>query len=153
MTGGYNYGRLDSTELLLPSATSWSYSAALPSARGGLRGITLDNKVVITGTCLDCLYFDKLYVTFHVVTNNWKMQGARTPSKATMAGSPTLTLWSFLPTQRSGKISGRCQTRGGTMPFQSSILTPLRSTVQKLQHLLLTLPPNLRLLLILKVTM
>ena len=81
------------------------------------------------------------------------MQGARTPSKATMAGSPTLTLWSFLPTQRSGKISGRCQTRGGTMLFQSSILTPLRSTVQKLQHLLLPLPPNLRLLLIQKVTM
>ena len=50
VTGGSrdkNY--LDSTELLLPSATSWSFSAALPSPRGELKGATLDNKVVMTG--------------------------------------------------------------------------------------------------------
>merc|ERR1712099_58335 len=45
-TGG---SYLDSTELLLPSATSWSYSAALPSPRVYLRGATLDNKVIMTG--------------------------------------------------------------------------------------------------------
>ena len=45
-----NYRRVSSTELLLPSATSWSYSAPLPSPRRDLRGATLDNKVVITGT-------------------------------------------------------------------------------------------------------
>ena len=52
-TGWYlsiNY--LDSTELLLPTATSWSYSAALPSPRYSPRGATLNNKVVITGTNL-----------------------------------------------------------------------------------------------------
>ena len=54
VTGGYtgypdrNY--LDSTELLLPSATSWTNSAALPSPRHDLRGATLDNKVLVTGT-------------------------------------------------------------------------------------------------------
>ena len=53
VTGGYyGYNILDSTELLLPSATSWSYSAALPSPRYSPRGATLDNKVVITGTNL-----------------------------------------------------------------------------------------------------
>ena len=57
VTGGSSSSTqyLDSTELLLPSATSWSYSAALPSARSGLRGATLDNKVVITGTNSDTL--------------------------------------------------------------------------------------------------
>ena len=55
VTGGYNSGLLDSTELLLPSAISWTYSAALPSTRYSLRGATLDNKVVITGTNSDTL--------------------------------------------------------------------------------------------------
>ena len=57
VTGGYdkNFNYLDSTELLLPSATSWSYSAALPSPRYGLRGATLDNKVIMTGTNSDTL--------------------------------------------------------------------------------------------------
>ena len=50
VTGGYGGGTLSSTELLLPSATSWSYSAALPSTRDSLRGATLNNKVLITGT-------------------------------------------------------------------------------------------------------
>ena len=49
----YNSGELDSTELLLPSATSWTTSAALPSPRAELRGATLDNKVVMTGTSSD----------------------------------------------------------------------------------------------------
>ena len=46
---------LDSTELLLPSASSWTYSGALPSTRYGLRGATLNNKVVVTGTNSDTL--------------------------------------------------------------------------------------------------
>ena len=57
MTGGRvsRDNTLDSTELLLPSDTSWTYSAALPSPRAGLRGATLDNKVVIAGTNSDTL--------------------------------------------------------------------------------------------------
>ena len=54
-TDGYNSTTLDSTELLLPSAISWIYSDALPSPRYLLRGATLDNKVVITGTKSDTL--------------------------------------------------------------------------------------------------
>ena len=50
VTGGNYGGNLDSTELLLPSATSWIYSGALPSPRSSLRGATLDNKVIVTGT-------------------------------------------------------------------------------------------------------
>ena len=63
VTGGYNsrstttgyLNTLDSTELLLPSATAWTYSDPLPSPRYHLRGATLDNKVVITGTNSDTL--------------------------------------------------------------------------------------------------
>ena len=51
VTGGYNHPYyLDSTELLPADATSWSYSAALPSPRYWLSGATLDNKVLMTGT-------------------------------------------------------------------------------------------------------
>ena len=59
VTGGVNSNDniLDSTELLLPSTTSWTKinSAALPSPRNFLRGATLDNKVVVTGTNIDTL--------------------------------------------------------------------------------------------------
>ena len=62
MTGGEGNGHhyndpnyLDSTELLLPSATSWTFSAALPSPRSRLSGATLDNKVIMTGTNSDTL--------------------------------------------------------------------------------------------------
>ena len=96
VTGGFTYPMdnnsplwnsgyaLDSTELLLPSATSWTYSAALPSPRYYLRGATLDNKVIMTGTNMDTLIrYVSLYtnyyhflkfiyaylITFYVVTN------------------------------------------------------------------------------------
>ena len=73
MTGGVdsNSNDLDSTELLLPSATSWTTSAALPSPRGGLRGATLDNKVLVTGTNSNTLIimlqnlFYKYYNSLH----------------------------------------------------------------------------------------
>ena len=55
VTGGINQGTLDSTELLFPSANIWSYSAALPSPRSWLKGATLNNKVVVTGTIMDTL--------------------------------------------------------------------------------------------------
>ena len=61
VTGGMdnNWNPLDSTELLFPSDTSWTiiHSAALPSSRYDLRGATLNNKVVITGSNMDTLIF------------------------------------------------------------------------------------------------
>ena len=53
VTGGTSQGAGDSTELLLPSATSWTFSAALPYHRYSLSGATLNNKVVVTGTNSD----------------------------------------------------------------------------------------------------
>ena len=57
VTGGRGSGDpLDSTELLLPSADHWATisSAALPGEnfpqRWGLKGATLNNIVVVTGT-------------------------------------------------------------------------------------------------------
>ena len=43
------------TEPLLPFATPWTtiQSAALPSTRRYLRGATLDNKILMTGTNID----------------------------------------------------------------------------------------------------
>ena len=67
VTGGrVSYSNtLDSTELLLPSATSWSYSGALPSPRNMLRGATLDNKVVMIGTNIDTLICHSLFHKYH----------------------------------------------------------------------------------------
>ena len=72
-TGGHGWDYLDTTELLLPSAFYWSVSAALPSPLYLLRGATLDNKVVITGTNMDMytliiICHNLFYVTFHYTT-------------------------------------------------------------------------------------
>ena len=76
VTGGVdtNQGALSSTELLLPSATSWTASADLPYPRYRLRGATINNKVIVTGTNIVCLMticvmldilFDKYCNTLH----------------------------------------------------------------------------------------
>ena len=53
MTGGYTgvaYGFLDSTELLRDGENQWTYSGQLPSYRYALKGATVNNKVIVTGT-------------------------------------------------------------------------------------------------------
>ena len=55
VTGGYFTVEdpRDTTELLIGlDAQSWSYGGRLPSARGGLRAATLDNKLLVTGIYL-----------------------------------------------------------------------------------------------------
>ena len=49
VTGGYGSGNLDSTELLPQDASQWVYAGSLPSARYGLRGATLGDKLIATG--------------------------------------------------------------------------------------------------------
>ena len=75
--GGGGVGDLDSTEILpaFPDlATSWSYSQSLPSPRSGLRGATLDNKVVITGTNIDTL---SPFMLLQLITFHFAMQGGK----------------------------------------------------------------------------
>ena len=59
VTGGVdtNQGALTSTELLFPSATSWTSNANadLPYPHSRLRGATINNKVIVTGTNTVCL--------------------------------------------------------------------------------------------------
>ena len=49
VTGGYHGITLASTELLPQDASQWAYAGPLPSARVGLRGATLGDKLVMTG--------------------------------------------------------------------------------------------------------
>ena len=50
MTGGFNGNYLSSTEVLTLSEDTWKYSTSLPFARRGLAGISVNNKVIMTGT-------------------------------------------------------------------------------------------------------
>ena len=50
VSGGTDGGnRLSSTELLVETASAWILTGELPSPRYGLRGATIDNKVLMTG--------------------------------------------------------------------------------------------------------
>ena len=56
VTGGYHTGNvtLASTELFRHDASQWVYAGELPSARGGVRGATLGDKLIMTGEiCVD----------------------------------------------------------------------------------------------------
>ena len=49
---------IDSTELYLWGDTQWTRAAPLPTARDGVRGVTLGNNFFVTGVLgrYDCVY-------------------------------------------------------------------------------------------------
>ena len=52
VTGGIVLGQdvvLDSTELLVEGAISWTSSGSLPTPRWAIAGAILDNKIIVTG--------------------------------------------------------------------------------------------------------
>ena len=55
MTGGLRQlnggGYLSSTETLTAESSEWVEAGALPSARDGLRGATIDNQFYVLGEC------------------------------------------------------------------------------------------------------
>ena len=52
VVGGFDqsWGKLASTELLVHGGTEWKMSGALPFGRSGVRGVSVDNKIFISGT-------------------------------------------------------------------------------------------------------
>ena len=42
-------GYTDTTELLTAGASAWVYTAPLPSARVGLSGASINNRVIVSG--------------------------------------------------------------------------------------------------------
>ena len=53
MTGGYNSGFLDSTELYDPSVGSWVVAGAkLPRPMSDMRAINIDDRVLIFGSSI-----------------------------------------------------------------------------------------------------
>ena len=57
MTGGYrgNYSKVDvisSTETLVEGASAWKFIGELPVAMYGLRGVSLNNKILIIGNII-----------------------------------------------------------------------------------------------------
>merc|ERR1711902_458916 len=87
VSGGYGLGEdnfnnylLSSTELLVESASTWVYSGELPSPRGYLRGINIDDKILMTGgytkgwigTGDDSIISDEI-LEFDSLTGQWKI--------------------------------------------------------------------------------
>ena len=48
VTGGYGNAK-SSTELLVETGDAWVYTGELPSPRQGIRGVNIDNKILMTG--------------------------------------------------------------------------------------------------------
>ena len=131
MTGGRGGGdggggTLDSTELLLPSADSWTYSAALPSTRYSLRGAHWTIKwwwqvqtQILWYLCV-CV---TNYFTNKII--HYTIQGASTEMTTILT---TRTCWNMTSRRENGTRLGPCQSSGASMPLLSSITTPLRNT-------------------------
>ena len=65
VTGGYNLGDLSTTELLVETSSTWTFSGELPTPRRGLCGANIDGRILMTGNmwrllisenCLALLY-------------------------------------------------------------------------------------------------
>ena len=52
VTGGYNGQNIISTEVMSSSGSSWSYVGNLPLAVRGPSGISVNNKIFVTGTII-----------------------------------------------------------------------------------------------------
>ena len=49
MTGGYNSGETATTETLKTGTDAWTEVGSLPVPMRGLRGVSFDNKIIVTG--------------------------------------------------------------------------------------------------------
>ena len=50
VTGGYGSSSyLSSTELLVETSSTWTFSGQLPTPRHGLRGANIDGRILMTG--------------------------------------------------------------------------------------------------------
>ena len=50
VTGGlFGGGYLSSTELLVETSSTWTFSGRLPAPRAGLRGANIDGRILMTG--------------------------------------------------------------------------------------------------------
>ena len=50
---GYGFVSLSSTEILTKDASHWVYAGPLPSARDGLSGARLSDKLIMTGEMVE----------------------------------------------------------------------------------------------------
>ena len=49
VTGGYSHGYLSSTEVLKDGDSSWTTVGNLPKAADGIRGVSFNNRIIMTG--------------------------------------------------------------------------------------------------------
>ena len=70
VTGGYRGSPLASTEILPKDASQWVYSGNLPSARHGLRGATLGDKLIMTGDIIVMLM--RTYLSLFTIARWWR---------------------------------------------------------------------------------
>ena len=64
VTGGWDssYNDLSSTEILTDGSQSWSIVGPLPNAVEGLRGVSYNNRIIMTGNIATILYHNNLNV-------------------------------------------------------------------------------------------
>ena len=49
VTGGYGGGYLSTTELLVETSSTWTFSGGLPTPRCCLHGANIDGRILMTG--------------------------------------------------------------------------------------------------------
>jgi len=75
VAGGWEkYNNLASTESLLIGDASWQIAGSLPNAVNGIRGVSISNKIFLTGGYSWGVYFDSV-LEFNEETRDWKLVG------------------------------------------------------------------------------
>jgi len=73
VAGGYNSDYLKSTETLIIGSASWQTAGSLPNAVRGIRGVSISNKIILTGG-YSGQYLDTV-LEFNQETRDWKLVG------------------------------------------------------------------------------
>merc|ERR1711915_120325 len=74
VAGGYNSDYLKSTETLIIGSASWQTAGSLPNAVYGIRGVSISNKIILTGGYNNGEYLDPV-LEFNQETRDWKLVG------------------------------------------------------------------------------
>ena len=87
VTGGYNDNQdISSTEILRDNSPAWLFTGELPSPRSYLRGVSINNRVMVTGGSLKGEYYDDI-LEFDPSQGAWTHLGKMMVARRTHAVS------------------------------------------------------------------
>ena len=134
VTGGYNGKKnIVSTEVMSSSGSSWSYVGNLPTAADGLRGISVNNQIFVTGQLYEIIINSGCQINPPVNFKNNPLMGSETKiDDSILFPMKSCYYWIRKMHYLFGQnVNSKCQNTpfiGTETKMDDSILLPVKSS-------------------------